>query len=90
LLFRSYPREEKPGLRVFVAAPSYLFAMKCMAMRVGGAEKSEDVSDVRNLAKLLGIGNAEQAFALVSKYYPADKVSPKTYFALQEIFGSSA
>src|SRR6185437_2001235 len=28
-LFRTYPSEEQPGLRVFVPKPEYLFAMKC-------------------------------------------------------------
>jgi hypothetical protein len=89
LLFRSYPGEDEVGLRVFVAAPSYLFAMKCMAMRVGGVEASEDISDIRQLAKVLAIHDLDEALALVSKYYPLEKLSPKTHFGLQEIFGSS-
>ena len=32
-LFRTYPSEEAPGVRVMVANPAYLFAMKCRAMR---------------------------------------------------------
>ena len=32
-LFRSYPDEASPGLRVFVPTPEYLLAMKLMAMR---------------------------------------------------------
>ena len=30
---RVYPSEGGPGLRIFVATPAYLFAMKCLAMR---------------------------------------------------------
>lgn len=88
VLFRSYPSEATPGLRVFVATPSYLFAMKCLAMRVGGVETSQDIEDIRNLGGMLGIENAKQAIALVSRYYPADRLPPKTRFGLEEIFGS--
>jgi hypothetical protein len=86
-LFRSYPSEIEPGLRVFVASPSYLFAMKCLAMRVGGAEASEDVDDIRHLGKKLGIKTAADAFAVVARYYPANRLSPKTQFGVEEIFG---
>src|SRR5581483_11984825 len=45
-LFRTYPSEEEPGLRVLVASPQYLFAMKCLAMRIGGADQAQDRSDI--------------------------------------------
>jgi hypothetical protein len=45
-LFRTYPCEQNPGLRVFVASPRYLFAMKlamkCLAMRIGGVDDTQD------------------------------------------------
>ena len=44
-LFRTFPTEDTPGLRVLVASPGYLFAMKCLAMRIGGASQEDDVSD---------------------------------------------
>ncbi len=33
VLFRSYPSETRLGLRVFLAQPEYLLAMKCIAMQ---------------------------------------------------------
>lgn len=39
----TYPSESEPGLRVFIPKPEYLFAMKCRAMRVGGAEEAMDL-----------------------------------------------
>src|SRR5215204_4745923 len=45
-LFKSYPSEELPGLRVLVASPEYLFAMKCLAMRIGGVDATHDRSDI--------------------------------------------
>jgi len=86
-LLRSYPSETGPGLRVFVASPSYLFAMKCLAMRAAGVDQSEDVDDIRRLGADLGIRNAAEAIAVVMRYYPAGKLPPKTRFGLEEIFG---
>ncbi|MBV8975916.1 MAG: hypothetical protein JO261_04080 [Alphaproteobacteria bacterium] len=88
-LFRSYPSETGPGLRVFVASPSYLFAMKCLAMRASGVERSADVEDIRRLGAMLGIGSAEQAIAAVMRYYPSGRLPPKTRFGLEEIFGGT-
>lgn len=43
-LFRTFPSEEEPGLRVLVASPGYLFAMKCLAMRLGGGQAERAMS----------------------------------------------
>ncbi|MGD0867810.1 MAG: hypothetical protein ABSA49_19920 [Rhizomicrobium sp.] len=89
-LFRSYPSEAQSGLRVFVASPSYLFAMKCLAMRIGGAGQNEDVQDIRQLGGILGIASAADAFAIVSRYYPSGRLPPKTQFGIEEIFGGAS
>lgn len=86
-LFRTYPSEAAPGLRVFVASPDYLFAMKCLAMRAAAADQSEDIVDIRRLGTQLGIASAAQALDVVLRYYPEGRVSPKTKFGLEEIFG---
>jgi hypothetical protein len=85
-LFKTYPSEDEPGLRVFVASPHYLFAMKCLAMRIGGADESQDRSDIEGLARKVGIVTAEQALDIVSQYYPLSKISPKTQYGVEEIF----
>ncbi len=85
-LFRSYPSGDASGLRVFIATPPYLFAMKCLAMRVGGTETSQDIDDIRLLGSALGIRTFSEAIAVVSRYYPDGRISPKTHFGLQEIF----
>jgi hypothetical protein len=85
-LFKSYPSEEQPGLRVFVASPHYLFAMKCLAMRIGGVDETQDRSDIESLARKIGITSAEQAIEIVSQYYPLSRVPPKTQYGLEEIF----
>jgi hypothetical protein len=89
-LFRSYPRETGPGLRVFVATPAYMFAMKCLAMRASGTERGADIDDIRQLGGALGICNATEAMKIVTRYYPEGRLSPKTRFGIEEIFGSGA
>jgi hypothetical protein len=86
-LFGTFPSEEQPGLRVFVARPEYLFAMKCRAMRVGGSD-DRDVEDIRQLAALIGLGTGDAAMALVLSFYPERMIEPKTRFGLEEIFST--
>lgn len=85
-LFRGYPSEQRAGLRVFVAAPEYLFAMKCLAMRLGGVEESRDLQDIVALIQLLGLNSASEAISLVEAFYPANQIPPKTRFGLEELF----
>lgn len=86
-LFRTYPDETGAGLRVLVATAAYLFAMKCLAMRTGGVGESGDVEDIRQLGAQLGIASASDALRAVSRYYPLEKIPPKTQFGIEEIFG---
>jgi hypothetical protein len=87
-LFKTYPSEDEPGLRVFVAKPEYMFAMKCRAMRVGGVDSSSDIDDIKLLARAIGIKSSEDALVLVEKFYPQNVLEPKTRLGLEEIFSS--
>jgi hypothetical protein len=89
-LFATYPSEDQPGLRVLVANPRYLFAMKCRAMRIGGIEASPDVNDIRQLAREIGIISSEEALQLVAEFYPTNVLEPKVRFGLEEILGNPA
>ncbi len=73
-------------LHVFVAPPSYLLAMKCAAMRLG--EEFHDLDDVRYLLRYLNIATAEEALAVVSRYFGEDRLPVKTRLALEELLGS--
>ena len=77
------PLRDYPGLKVFVAAPEYLLAMKCLSMRLG--RDDTDLADVRFLMDRLGLRDAVQVLDLVSRYYPEDRIQPKTRFAIEEI-----
>ena len=71
-----------PALRVYVPAPDYLLAMKAMAARVDATDKD----DVRILLKILKVQSAEEAFAMITKYYPHEQIRPATQYFLEEIF----
>jgi len=88
-LFATYPSEDRPGLRVSVANPRYLFAMKCRAMRIGGVEESPDVNDIRQLAREIGITSSEEALQLVAEFYPNNVLEPNVRFGLEEILGNA-
>jgi hypothetical protein len=76
---------ELSHLKVFVPVPEYLLAMKCLAFRLGPEFHDED--DVRYLLRYLNLERAEDALAIVERYYPAERVPVKTRLALQELLG---
>jgi hypothetical protein len=86
-LFRAYPKEGEAGLRVFIARPEYLLAMKCLAMRVG-SPISRDVDDIRMLVRRLGLSNTDQVLDIVADYYPNRLIPPRTQFGVEEIMRS--
>jgi hypothetical protein len=77
------PYREFPNLRVFVAAPAYLLAMKCLAMRLG--PEFHDEIDIRFLLRYLNIEEYDQALTVITRYYPLEKFPQKTLYALEEI-----
>lgn len=74
---------ELPNLKVFVARPRYLLAMKCAAMRLG--EEFHDLDDVRYLLRYLNISTAEEALAIVLSYFDEAQLLPKTRLVLEEL-----
>jgi len=68
------------GVRVGVASPEYLFAMKAQAAR-----QESDGDDLRQLAKTLKITNIEQALDLVERFYGPGRIRPKTQYLLEDI-----
>ena len=77
------PWLELGHLKVMVAQPEYLLAMKCLAFRIGPEFHDED--DVRFLLRLLEIGSYEKAVAVITRYYPVERFPQKTLYALQEL-----
>jgi len=77
------PFLELDHLRVMVALPEYLLAMKCLALRIG--TESHDEDDIRYLLRHLDIGSYEQAVAVIKRFYPLERFPQKTLYALAEL-----
>jgi hypothetical protein len=77
------PFLELPHLRVLIAQPEYLLAMKCLAFRIGAEFHDED--DVRYLLRHLGMRTSEQAIGVITRYYPLERFPQKTLYALAEL-----
>ena len=74
-----------PHLKVYVAPPEYLLAMKCAAMRLG--EEFQDLDDVRYLLRYLNIVRIEDALAIVTRYFDETQLPGKTRLALEKLLG---
>lgn len=77
------PFMEFDHLRVMIAQPEYLLAMKCLAMRIGAEFHDED--DVRYLLRHLDLPTYAQAVAVIGRYYPLARFPQKTLYALAEL-----
>lgn len=71
------------NLRIFVAQPQYLLAMKCLSMRLGPEFYDED--DVRFLLRYLNVEGYDEAVKVITRYYPLERFPQKTLYALEEI-----
>ena len=71
---------EVPGLRVLVASPRILLAMKVLAHRIG-----EDDDDVRLLAGALGLSDAAGVLAVAEEVY-GDRLDAAARFFVEELF----
>jgi len=69
-----------PGLRVRIASPTYLFAMKAIAARV-----ERDADDLRILYRECGFADIDEALDTVERYYPKHLLAPKTGLLLREL-----
>jgi hypothetical protein len=74
---------ELDHLRIMVAQPEYLLAMKALAMRIGA--EFHDEADVRYLLRHLDVRSYEQALTILTKYYPLERFPQKTLYALEEL-----
>jgi hypothetical protein len=82
----TYPSPDRPGLRVYVARPDYLLAMKLRAMRVG----SRDEADAARLARACGITTFAAMQALVASYFPREPISDRSLAIIAQFAGSLA
>jgi hypothetical protein len=88
LEFGTFPRDgTSPGLAVSLPSAEYLLALKLKAMRVLDPVRGEtERLDILNLMKVVGITTAEQAIALLGRYFPVSAASSeKQRFLLENI-----
>lgn len=72
LEFATFPRGgEKAGLVISVPSAEYLLALKLKAFRIMDPLRGEtERLDILNLMQIVGISTAEEAIALLGRYFP--------------------
>lgn len=77
LEFASFPRDgDAVGLVVSVPTAEYLLALKLKAFRVLDPARGEaERLDILNLMRVVGISSAEEAVALLARYFPVSAAS---------------
>jgi len=75
--FATFPRDvSPPGLVVLVPSAEYLLALKLKAVRVTDPVRGEtERLDILNLMKVVGISTAEEAMAVLGRYFPVSAAS---------------
>ncbi|RIL10042.1 MAG: hypothetical protein DCC75_05210 [Proteobacteria bacterium] len=71
-----------PHLRIMAPEPRYILAMKCLSARWD----SSDRDDVAFLVRLLKLKETNAVFKIIEKYYPKNRIPPKTQFFIEELF----
>jgi len=88
LEFGTFPRDgTSPGLVVSVPSAEYLLALKVKAVRVLDPVRGEmERLDILNLMQVVGISTAEEAIALLGRYFPVSAASSeKQRFLLENM-----
>src|SRR5258708_21017312 len=88
LEFGTFPRDgTSPGLVVSVPSAEYLLALKLKAVRVTDPVRGEtERLDILNLMQVVGISTAEEAIALLGRYFPISAASSeKQRFLLENM-----
>lgn len=87
LEFGSFPRDGAPGLIVYVPTAKYLLALKLKAIRVNDPLRGEQERlDILNLMRVAGIRSAEEAVALLARFFPnSGAAAEKQHFLLNHM-----
>ncbi len=70
-----------PHLEISVAEDRTLLAMKCAAART-----AEDAGDIRILAARLGLHSPAEVLAVVTSFFPEDRLPVRTRLLIEELF----
>jgi hypothetical protein len=74
-IYGSYPRDLTPSLRVLVARPEYICAMKLKALQRDGVG-DRDFNDAVALATAVGISTTDQLAHLFASFFPDERLDP--------------
>jgi hypothetical protein len=69
-------------LRVWAPSADYMLAMKCTSARFDTFDKD----DVVFLIQHMNLKTTQEVFDTILKYYPREKIPPKTQFLIEELF----
>jgi hypothetical protein len=77
LEFGTFPRDATPpGLVVSVPSAEYMLALKLKAFRITDPLRGEaERLDILNLMRVVGLSTADEAIALLGKYFPSSAAS---------------
>lgn len=82
--YGAYPRGETPGLRVFLAKPEYICAMKLKALRRETVD-DKDFEDAARLAAEIGIDSTDDLLRLFDSYFPGESLDRDAAARLPEV-----
>ncbi len=85
-LFRAYPSEQEPGLRIFVPSPEYMLAMKLMAMRLDPTGDKSDLADILNLLDVVGLQTPEDVLDFAASFYPEAHISGRLRLGIRALW----
>jgi hypothetical protein len=75
-------------LRIYRPSANYLLAMKCLASRATGAGTIGDKDDIAVLIKHLGLKTADEVMDNLTRFFPPERILPKTQFMIHEVIAS--
>jgi hypothetical protein len=84
--FATYPSASRVGLRVYVAPPEYVLAMRLAALRV----ESRDLEDAVMLARETGRTTAEALLDLHARFFPDRPLDPRRLAIVREVAGRAS
>src|SRR5262249_52764346 len=82
--YGTYPRGTAPGLRVFLAKPEYLCAMKLKALERENVG-NKDFEDAVRLGLEIGVSTTEDLSRLVAAFFPQEALDPVASVRLPEV-----
>jgi hypothetical protein len=70
------------NIDIYTPSPEYMFAMKALSCRT---DNENEMMDLRFLIHFLHITSLEQAKEIIYKYYPVNRILPKTFYTIMEM-----